>query len=169
MSAALDEVRRMKVGQTYRNVQITGELKDFERRLYEGDATVGWIGKDDTLTLRIAFPVDAKGNPTRGDARYEIWGCDRQGNQYVCASGPRADAQLLRQLANNDTRTGASSFEGFWAEVAKNEAAQEKANDEKLAAGYDRLHFSLLKDLGHMSGQRHRLYTPGTFKKDDAA
>ena len=165
MSLALNEVRKVKIGGRYRNVEITGEVADIERRMRDGDATCGWLG-DDTLTLHIAIPVDGQDRPIPGmPTMFEVWGQDAMGQRYPCLQWPRADASLLKALAERDVRTG-NTLEAFLKSIEKAESDREKAFQEKLEAGYDKLQWAAMKDTGHLEGATKRLHSVDGFKKE---
>jgi DNA-binding helix-hairpin-helix protein with protein kinase domain len=162
----LDTVRTLNVSGTFMKASVTGEMEDLMKRLRDGDATVGWLG-DDTLELVAVVPVDpvTKRPVAAGQQMFEVWGHDVEGKQYVCLRWPRADASLLRRLAEIDPRTSDFMRTILAAEEKRQRDLEQKVADIREEAG-DRAHFAILRDIGHMEGQTKRLYPVSDLKKD---
>ena len=132
------------IGQRFVNVTLTHEVEDMIQRLHLGDPTCGWLG-DDTLDLRLAIPVDQKGNPTKGTPQFEVWGRTTLGEQYVCLRWPTCDPSMLKALAGRDTRRGAS-MEKVIKAMEADEAAKDKARSELIESIAERAQWALLRD-----------------------
>jgi hypothetical protein len=118
------------------------------QRLHLGDPTCGWLG-DDTLDLRLAIPVDHKGNPTKGRPTYEIWGRTTEGQQYICLRWPTADASLLKALAERDTRRGHSLDKTIKA-IEDAESARLKDEQARFEAFAEKAQWAIRRDLGEV-------------------
>lgn len=161
----LTEVRQVQVGGRWMRASIDADVRDIERRIREGDATVGWLG-DDTLELALAFPVDRKGRPIQDkNARpeFQVWGRDARGTKYIALKWPTADVSLLRKLAELDPRTHDRMAELIAAEAKREQDAADKAADQRREV-IDKLHWAILKDMGHHAGGTRRLHSMSDIK-----
>jgi len=161
----LETVQRVMVGGRMRNVRIDGEVNDIARRLHEGDATVGWQG-DPELEIRLAFPVDGKGDPIPGQPpEFQVWGVNSRGEEVCALSWPRCDASLLRKLAEMDPRRRDAFSEWERLEAARIRDEERQYRDS-LEAFADKVQFGIMKDLGHLDGQTRRVHSMYTSKDD---
>lgn len=147
----LDTVRSAFLGNTQVNVTVTGEMADIQRRLTDGDATLGW-GGEPSLTIHLAVEVDDFGNPKRnGDVRFEVWGLDAHRQPYMALSWPRCDLSLIRRLVEIDNRR-APVLDRIIKENAAAEKAKKDAAAEQRGEMVEKFAHALQRDLGHHHG-----------------
>jgi len=132
---------------------------DFDRRLHYGDASIGWVG-DERLGVYL-----------EDDRVCLMRLCEDGELRLIMRSKPghrRLDTAALRFLAEHDTRSRrAYSAQEIIDHNRKLLADRERAAQDAREDAADRLHWALRKDAGqHEGGLRHRLYKPGTWKKD---
>jgi hypothetical protein len=136
------------------------ENVDINRRLREGDATLGWTGDESlSLVMNLAWTDPADG-VTKG--RVEVWQrlSDTEQRILIWRRGTRvAGDELIRELVAHDTR-----YHDVGAEVLAHNAAVEKQRDDEFGEfvedNADRLAWALGKDLGEPA-QDGRPYRPG--------
>jgi len=133
---------------------------DFDRRLHYGDASLGWVG-DERLGVYLA------------DDRVELRRLCEDGElRLIMRSKPghrSLDTDTLRFLAEHDSQSR-RAFDAGKETLDFNKkllAAKEQAAADAREEAGDKLHWALRKDAGqHVGGLRHRLYAPGTWKKE---
>ncbi|MGE4426039.1 MAG: hypothetical protein AB7G37_06285 [Solirubrobacteraceae bacterium] len=145
----LDTVGQTMLGTTAVAYEVTAGVHDIARRLRDGDATIGWLG-DDTLSLKLAVPVDWRGEP-EGDPVYEVWGVDSAGVDYMVLRWPRADASMLRKLIEGDSRV-ADPVARVMAHNQALDRDRARRDQDAREERHDKLHHALLKDIGHLEG-----------------
>jgi hypothetical protein len=131
---------------------------DFDDRLHNGDATIGWTG-DPRLGVYLE------------DDRVVLMRlCEDGVLRPIMRSKPghrRLDTAALRFLAEHDSqsRRGYDAGKELLEHNQKVLFAKEQAAADKREDAADRLHHALRKDVGHYEGGlTKRLYTTG--KKD---
>lgn len=127
--------------------EISTDVFDIARRVREGDES-GWRGDP---TASILF------NPMT--QHFEVWMIDAQNTPYIACSGPRCDHSLIVKLIEGDWQKGRRLLEEIQkknrdAREAENLALRDKA--EEIA---DKMHFAILKDLGHLEGGTRRQHS----------
>lgn len=95
--------------------------------------------------------------------RCEVAAFDAHGNRYCAAAVdtrvPGWQHTLLRKLRDGDWQLGPALFEQVQADNARLEAARAAEGADRRLETADKLHFALLRDLGHMhSGTTRRIY-----------
>lgn len=133
---------------------------DFDRRLHDGDASLGWNG-DPRLGVYLA------------DDRVELRRLCEDGElRLIMRSKPghrSLDTAALRFLAEHDSQSRRRySGQEVIDHNRKLLAAREQAAKDAREDAADKLHWALRRDMGqHEGGLTKRLYTPGTWKKDE--
>lgn len=134
--------------------EISTDVFDIARRIREGDES-GWRGDP---TASIMF------NPLT--QHFEVWLIDDQNTPYIACSGPKCDHSLIVKLIEGDWQKGKRLLE----EIQKKNRAARDAEDakqrEKAEEIADKMHFAILKDLGHLEGQTKRLYSMHSDRKN---
>lgn len=125
-------------------VAVDERLMDIGRRIQDGDEL--WRGDPN---MQLCW------NPA--NRMFEVVGLDAHGNYYVATSSPRCGPHLLVQLATGDWQRG-----GLSKQVAATNAASAKARADAEAdvrrEKFDRFHFELTKEIGHLEGGTRRLF-----------
>lgn len=135
-------------------MRVDADVFDVGRRIREGDPTSGWSG-DTAMSLRVALPVDpTTGEPVRSaPPRFEVWGVDARGMDYMVLSWPRCDASLLAELR----RLTSTPLEVRVA-LRQRQLDRDRARAAEAARAplVDRLAWGLKRDLGHQYGGTSR-------------
>jgi len=118
-----------------------GALLDIDRRVKDGDES-GWRG-DPTMGLFYNQQL----------ARFEVWGLDVTGKEYLAAANENLDVRIIEQLRN-----GAPENDPFQRVIDNNlriKAEAEKAERERVAALADKLAWGIRQDFGqHLGGKK---------------
>lgn len=125
--------------------EVAFDVYDIATRIQKGDES-GWRG-DPTASLMF--------NPVIG--RFEVWMIDATGTPYVACSHHRADHTLIVKLIEGDWQKGKALHEDL---MKKNKAvrdAHETVEKEKRLELADKLHWALIKDVGHLGGSNKRV------------
>lgn len=132
---------------------------DVAHALIHGDPTKGWEGDE-----RLALTWNGK------DQRIELWRFEEDGEYRMVLRGRPGkrvvDAGIIDFLVTHDTRRGYNPY----AEAMKANKAQYAADDQKVYDQHgelaDKLHWALMKDIGHLEGgSRKRLHVVPDWKK----
>lgn len=131
--------------------EISSDVYDIARRVREGDES-GWRGDP---TASVLF------NPLT--QHFEVWMIDDQNTPYIACSSLRCDHSLILKLIEGDWRKGHRLLE----EIQKKNHAAKKAEDDAkkdhAAEIADKIHWAIIKDLGHLNGgtrRQHSMSTP---------
>jgi predicted HD phosphohydrolase len=130
--------------------EISSDVYDIARRIREGDES-GWKGDP---TASVMF------NPLT--EHFEVWLIDSMNQPYIACSSRRCDHSLILKLIEGDWRKGHKLLEEI---TKKNHAAEKAKNDAKrdqVAEMADKIHWALLRDIGHLEGgtrRAHSMYT----------
>ncbi|CAB4183184.1 hypothetical protein UFOVP1083_39 [uncultured Caudovirales phage] len=124
--------------------EISSDVYDIARRVREGDES-GWRG-DPTASILL--------NPMT--EHFEVWMIDDQNTPYIACSSPRCDHSLILKLIEGDWRKGHKLLEEIQKKNHAAKKAEEDAKKEQSAEIADKMHWAILKDLGHLEGGTHR-------------
>lgn len=132
--------------------EITTDVYDIARRIREGDES-GWRGDPSAALMH---------NPLTN--KFEVWLEDGMNQPYIAATSDKCDHTLLLKLAEGDWQRGRKLLE----EIQKKNHAAHKAkldaDEDKRREIADKLHWAIIKDVGHMEGGNRRhtsFYTKG--------
>lgn len=123
---------------------VPQDLFDIDRRIKWGDES-GWRG-DKSMGLFY--------NPHM--ARYEVWGIDRGGNQYLAASHHELSVELVHKLRDGDP-TRNDPWQKVLDHNAKLEAERKAKDAERASEVADKLAWAIRRDFGqHLGGSRRQ-------------
>lgn len=113
-------------------------------RITKGDPTFGWEGDD-----RYGLYVNQR------EGRFELWRLEND-NVYRCSlncpgyvKGVEAVAWLVKWIVEHDSRRGHDPVLTVIEHNTRIDSAKAAASTERNAEVADRLHFGLMKDIGH--------------------
>jgi len=124
--------------------EVNSDVFDIARRIREGDES-GWSG-DPNASLML--------NPITN--HFEVWMVDALNQPYIAATSTRCDHSLLVKLIEGDWRKGHKLLEEIQKKNRKAEDAKNAAKAEQSAEIADKIHWALLKDIGHLGGGTKR-------------
>lgn len=132
---------------------------DVAKALTKGDPTKGWEGDE-----RLALTWNGK------DQRIELWRCEEDGEYRLVLRGKPGkrivDQGLIDFLVAHDTRRGYNPYAEAMAGNLANEKRIADERDGAIGEVADKLHWALMKDIGHLEGgSRKRLHTVPDWKK----
>jgi len=130
--------------------EISTDVFDIARRIREGDES-GWRGDP---TASIMF------NPITN--HFEVWMVDGLNQPYIACSSSRCDHSLIVKLIEGDWQKGKRLHEDLMKKNRAIKDAHETAEKEKRLELADKLHWALIKDLGHLDGGNRRQYSMAT-------
>ena len=87
---------------------------------------------------------------------FEVWMVDALNQPYIAATSTRCDHSLLVKLIEGDWRKGHKLLEEIQKKNRKAEDAKNAAKAEQSAEIADKIHWALLKDIGHLGGGTKR-------------
>lgn len=130
---------------------MVADIQDLDERIKYGDES-GWRG-DPSMGIFL----------NRQAERFEVWGIDRSGRQYMAASHDRLDDGwiILKLLAGDPYRHDV--FQETLDHNAKVRADNKAKDAEAFREVGDKLHWALRKDLG-LGDRLHAVGAPD--KKD---
>jgi hypothetical protein len=132
--------------------EITTDVYDIARRIREGDES-GWRG-DPTAALMF----------NQFTNKFEVWMEDGMRQPYIAATSDRCDHTLLVKLVEGDWQKGKQLLEELQKKNHQAHAARLDAQADQRAELADKLHWAIMKDVGHLEGGTHRhtsFYTKG--------
>jgi len=124
--------------------EVAFDVYDIATRIQKGDES-GWRG-DPSASLMF--------NPIIG--RFEVWMVDATGTPYVACSHHRADHTLIVKLIEGDWQKGKALHEDLLKKNKAILASHETEEKEKRLELADKLHWALIKDVGHLGGSNKR-------------
>jgi hypothetical protein len=122
--------------------EITTDVYDIATRIREGDES-GWRGDPSASLMHNPFTN-----------KFEVWMVDGMNVPYIAATSDKCDHSLILKLIEGDWQKGRQLLE----------AIQKKNREDKRREIADKLHWAIIKDVGHLEGGTHRhtsLYTKG--------
>lgn len=122
-------------------VLVDATVTDTLRRLRDGDNVLGWEG-DPNMQLMV----------DRTTRLFDVWTLDPAGNAtLVVGQRPYADSRLVEDVIRADNRRSDVIGRIIQANADNQRAARDRFRDQ-MAEAHDKLHFALLKDIGHLEG-----------------
>ena len=119
-----------------------GAMQDLDRRIKDGDES-GWRG-DPSMGLFYNQVLN----------RFEVWGFDKAGKEYLAAANDHMDVRIIEQLRNGDPRLH-DVFQEVLDKNAKLAADRETADREKRLEVADKLAWGIRQDFGqHLGGRK---------------
>lgn len=125
--------------------EVSWDVYDIATRIQRGDES-GWRG-DPSASLMF--------NPLAN--RFEVWMVDALNTPYVACSHDRCDHTLITKLIEGDWQKGKQLAEDIMKRNRKIKDAHEQAEKDKRQELADKLHWALIKDLGHLEGSNRRV------------
>lgn len=132
--------------------EISTDVYDIARRVREGDES-GWRGDP---TASIMF------NPLT--QHFEVWLVDAMNQPYIACSSPRCDHTLIMKLIEGDWQKGKRILEDIQKKNKAAHDAQVAGDREKAEEIADKIHWAIIKDLGHLEGGNKRFFSMNTNK-----
>lgn len=127
--------------------EVSWDVYDIATRIQRGDES-GWRG-DPSASLMF--------NPLAN--RFEVWMVDALNTPYVACSHDRCDHTLITKLIEGDWQKGKQLAEDIMKRNRKIKDAHEQAEKDKRQELADKLHWALIKDLGHLEGSNRRVFS----------
>lgn len=127
--------------------EVSFDVYDIANRIQRGDES-GWRG-DPSASLMF--------NPMAG--RFEVWMVDATGTPYVACSHTRCDHTLIVKLIEGDWQKGKALHEDLMKRNRKVRDAHETTEKEKRLELADKLHWALVRDMGHLEGSNRRIHS----------
>lgn len=133
--------------------EISLDVYNISERIRKGDES-GWRGDP---SASVMF------NPMT--QQFEVWLVDDQNTPYIACSGPRCDHSLIVKLIEGDWQKGKRLLEEIQKknrEARDREMSLQRDMSEELA---DKMHYAIIKDMGHLEGGTRRQHSFNTNKK----
>lgn len=127
--------------------EISTDVYDIARRIREGDES-GWRGDP---TASVMF------NPLT--QHFEVWLVDALNQPYIACSSPRCDHSLIVKLIEGDWRKGHRLLEDIQKKNRAARQAAEQGEHDKVQEMADKIHWALIRDIGHLEGGTRRQYS----------
>jgi hypothetical protein len=127
--------------------EISTDVYNIAERIRKGDES-GWRGDP---TASILF------NPLT--QHFEVWLIDGQNTPYIACSSPRCDHSLIVKLIEGDWQKGHRLIEDIQKKNRAARAAEDSAQRDKAEELADKMHFAIIKDIGHLEGGTKRQYS----------
>lgn len=130
------------------NLEATGrrrfedDLLDIDARAKYGDATIGWRGD---LSMCVVLNTVTR--------RFEIWGIDARGEDYMAASNDTLDQQLIIKLRDGDPRLGDVMQRVLDTNAKRKAELEAKDRDARGALG-EKLQWAIKRDMAAHNGGR---------------
>jgi hypothetical protein len=127
--------------------EVNSDVYDIARRIREGDES-GWRG-DPNASLMF--------NPQT--QQFEVWMVDGLNQPYIACSSSRCDHSLIVKLIEGDWQKGRRLLDDIQKKNRTAQAAKEQAQHDQHQELADKLHWALIKDIGHLEGGTKRMYS----------
>lgn len=145
MNRAIDLMGNVEGGSEM--AEVSWDVYDIATRIQRGDES-GWRG-DPSASLMF--------NPLAN--RFEVWMVDATNTPYVACSHDRCDHTLITKLIEGDWQKGKQLAEDIMKRNRQIKDAHEQAEKDKRQELADKLHWALVRDLGHLEGSNRRQHS----------
>lgn len=145
MNRAIDLMGNVEGGSEM--AEVSWDVYDIATRIQRGDES-GWRG-DPSASLMF--------NPLAN--RFEVWMVDATNTPYVACSHDRCDHTLIMKLIEGDWQKGKQLAEDIMKRNRQIKDAHEQAEKDKRQELADKLHWALVRDLGHLEGSNRRQHS----------
>lgn len=127
--------------------EISTDVYDIARRIREGDES-GWRGDP---TASVMF------NPLT--QHFEVWMVDALNRPYIACSSSRCDHSLIIKLIEGDWQKGRKLLEDIQKKGQAAHNAKVQAERDKVEEMADKIHWAIVRDVGHLEGGTRRQYS----------
>lgn len=128
-------------------MEVTTDIYDIARRVREGDES-GWRGDP---TASVMF------NPVTN--HFEVWMIDETNTPYIACSNQRCDHTLIMKLIEGDWQKGRRLLEEIQKKNRTAHAAKLSEDRDRAEEIADKMHWAIIRDLGHLEGGTRRQYS----------
>lgn len=139
-------------GQLWMTPADMGAMLDIDRRIKDGDES-GWRG-DPSMGLFYNQVLE----------RFEVWGFDRAGKEYLAAAHDKLDITLVHKLRDGDPRKN-DVFQRVIDNNMRLEQERARKDAERLAVVGDKLAWGIRQDFGQHLGGRKTMHAIPTVPK----
>lgn len=127
--------------------EVSFDVYDIATRIQKGDES-GWRG-DPSASLMF--------NPIT--SRFEVWMIDATGTPYIACSHNRCDHTLIVKLIEGDWQKGKQLAEDMMKKNRAIKDAHERDEQDRRRELADKLHWALVRDIGHLEGSNRRIHS----------
>ena len=120
--------------------EINSDVYNICTRIQQCDES-GWRG--DTSASVMFNPYSQQ---------FEVWLVDGQNTPYIAATSDRCDHQLILKLIEGDWQKGRKLLEELQTKNRKAHSDRIAADREKTQEIAEKLHWAIIKDVGHLEG-----------------
>lgn len=124
--------------------EITSDVYDIATRIREGDES-GWRG-DPSASLMF----------NQWTNKFEVWMEDGMRQPYIAATSDRCDHSLILKLIEGDWQKGRRLLDEIQNKNRAAHSARVLEEEDKRLEIADKLHWAIIKDVGHLNGGNRR-------------
>jgi len=128
-------------------IEVSFDVFDIVRRIREGDES-GWRGDPNAS---IMF------NPVT--RHFEVWLVDDKNIPYIACSSDRCDHSLIVKLIEGDRQKGKKLIEEIQKKNRLAHEAKLSMDRDRAEEIADKMHWAIIRDLGHLEGGTRRQYS----------
>jgi hypothetical protein len=128
-------------------IEVSFDVFDIVRRIREGDES-GWRGDPNAS---IMF------NPVT--RHFEVWLVDDKNIPYIACSSERCDHSLIVKLIEGDWQKGKKLLEEIQKKNRLAHEAKLSMDRDRAEEIADKMHWAIIRDLGHLEGGTRRQYS----------
>jgi len=128
-------------------IEVSFDVFDIVRRIREGDES-GWRGDPNAS---IMF------NPVT--RHFEVWLVDDKNISYIACSSDRCDHSLIVKLIEGDWQKGKKLIEEIQKKNRLAHEAKLSMDRDRAEEIADKMHWAIIRDLGHLEGGTRRQYS----------
>jgi hypothetical protein len=128
-------------------IEVSFDVFDIVRRIREGDES-GWRGDPNAS---IMF------NPVT--RHFEVWLVDDKNIPYIACSSDRCDHSLIVKLIEGDWQKGKKLIEEIQKKNRLAHEAKLSMDRDRAEEIADKMHWAIIRDLGHLEGGTRRQYS----------